>query len=121
MKRLGQMKSGKPTKTQVGNLIIGRITYDLMLEDKSLDELDDPFVIVLTSGSKRPARENTVFVRSFKEAINEAKKKGFNKVLVGGGGKMDRATLESGLIDYLCLSDCWHTVSQVLRLKEVNL
>lgn len=84
---------------EASNLIIGKTTYDLMLEENAFADLNEPFVVVLTSSNKKPVRKKTVFVKNFKEALRVLEKQGFQTALVGGGGQADTAALESGLIE----------------------
>ena len=84
---------------EVGNLIIGKTTYDLMLEENAFADLDEPFVAALTSSNQSPAREKTAFVKNFKDALKVLEKQGFQTALVGGGGQADSSALESGLIE----------------------
>jgi len=86
---------------EIGNLIVGKTTFDLMYEENAFADLDEPFVVVLTSSEEAPARENTVFVKTFEEAVKVLKGRGFSVALVGGGGKADTAALESGMIEEL--------------------
>lgn len=112
---------------QVGNIIIGRVTYESMLKDNSFSEMGDPLVIVLTSGRNKPLLKKTVFVTSFKEAILETRRRKFKEVLVAGGCKTDTSALESGLIDEFYLDvepfifgkgiSLFYSVNKMLNLK----
>lgn len=84
---------------EIGNLIIGKTTYDLMLEENAFADLDEPFVAVLTSSIQKPARKKTAFVKNFKDALKILEKQGFQVTLVGGGGQANTAALESGLLE----------------------
>src|SRR3990167_2449592 len=84
---------------ECGNLIIGKTTHDLMQEENAFTELGEPLVVVVTSSNEKPVRDKTVFVASFKDAFNLLRQKEFQTALVGGGGKLDVAALESGLLE----------------------
>jgi dihydrofolate reductase len=84
---------------EVGNLIIGKTTYDLMLKENAFVDLNEPFIAVLTSSSQKPTRGKTVFVKNFKDSLKALEKQGFQIALVGGGGQADTAALESGLLE----------------------
>jgi len=86
---------------EVGNLIIGKTTFDLMYEKKIFTDLDEPFVVVLTSSEEKPPREKTVYVKTFEDAVKTLRRQGFSSLLVGGGGQTDTAALESGMIEEL--------------------
>ena len=84
---------------EVGNLIIGKTTYDLMLEENAFADLDEPFIAVLTSSIQKPARKKTAFVKNLKDALKILEKQDFQMALVGGGGQADTAALELGLLE----------------------
>ncbi len=84
---------------ETGNLIMGKTTYDLMLEENAFADLNEPFLVVLTSSEEKPTHENTVFVKDFQEALNILEQKGFETAFVGGGGKLNSVALESGLLE----------------------
>lgn len=84
---------------EIGNLIIGKTTYDLMYEEKTFTGLHEPFVAVLTSSVDKPQRKKTVYVNNFENALKELEKKGFDTALVGGGSKLNTAALKSGKIN----------------------
>jgi dihydrofolate reductase len=86
---------------EVGNLVVGKTTFELMLEENAFADLGEPFVVVLTSSQEKPIRENTIYVDTFDEAINTIAGKGFSTALIGGGGKMDSEALRSGKLDEL--------------------
>jgi dihydrofolate reductase len=88
---------------EIGNLILGKTTYDLMEEEEVFSDLGDPYVVVLTSSREKPKRKNTIFVKNFDEAINELTKKNFEIALVAGGSKADNAALESKKLDEIYL------------------
>ena len=86
-----------------GNLIIGKTTWDFMLEDNPFDQLGNPLVVVLTSSTDNPPRDKVIFVKNFSQAIKALKDQGFSEIIVAGGSQVDRAALDSGLIDEIYL------------------
>jgi dihydrofolate reductase len=86
---------------EVGNLIVGKTTFDLMSQDNAFVDLGEPFVVVLTKFLEKPTRANTVYVNNFEDALRAVENKGFNTALIGGGGKMDSEALKSGKLDEL--------------------
>src|SRR3989344_2877907 len=68
---------------EVGNMIIGKTTFDLMHEERAFAYLNEPFVVIITSSEKKPPRENTVYVKTFMEAVKVLEDKGFSVTLVG--------------------------------------
>lgn len=88
---------------EVGNLIVGKTTYDIMLGDGSYAKLGNPAVVCLTSSSDQPTEANHFFVQDFPSAMTILQEQGFDTTLVGGGAACDTAALESGLIDEIFL------------------
>ena len=72
---------------EVGNLIIGKTTYDLMLKENAFADLDEPFIAVLTSSVQKPARKKTAFVKNLKDALKILEKQDFQMALVGVADK----------------------------------
>lgn len=88
---------------EVGNLIVGKVTYDFMVSDGSYPKLNNPVVICLTSEPSKSSDPNHYFVEDFESAINLLEKLDFDTALVGGGGSCDTSALESGLLDEIYL------------------
>lgn len=84
---------------EIGNLIVGKVTYDFMASDGSYEKLGNPTVVCLTKSVNNPSSNNHFFVKDFPSAIKLLAEREFGHVLVGGGGFCDTAALESGLID----------------------
>lgn len=59
--------------------------------------------IVMTTDKMRRSEENVVFADSTQEAIQIAKKKGHDKILLIGGGTVNGMFLNEGLIDKIYL------------------
>lgn len=87
----------------IGNLIVGKTTYDLMVDDGSFDKLGNPTVICLTSSSASPESNNHFFVNNFDAAILKLNELKFDSALVGGGGACDTAALESNKLSEIYL------------------
>ncbi len=85
---------------QIGNLIIGRRTYELT---EKFSDVGDPYVVVVTSSKSFLDKNNVHFVHTFKQAVDLLKKNKFKTILVAGGGKMNKTALESGLVDEIFL------------------
>jgi len=87
----------------VGCIVMGRKTYEVSGEDFPYDcKLN----IVLTSDSGlKSESENVLFTNAdLKEVIRLVEEKGFNEVLIIGGGQANGSFLESGLVDEIYLS-----------------
>lgn len=87
-----------------GCIVMGRRTYEVSSEDFPYDcDLN----IVLTSNKKLHSKSNgkALFTnKTPKELMKFVKNKGFNKLLVIGGGKLNTSFLKAGLIDEIYLS-----------------
>ena len=87
---------------QKKNIIVGRRTYEMMKSVNEFEKLNNPATVVL-SGKSHGIKNNMFFAKSPKEAVELLKKKGFEEIVVGGGGKCNASFLESGLIDEIYL------------------
>jgi len=88
---------------EAGCVFIGRKTYDFDYD--YFKEIKDFFIIVLTSEKDRePKQENVVFVNSVEEAVEKAQEKGFENVILGGGGGVNFSFLDAQLVDEIILS-----------------
>lgn len=84
------------------NIIIGKNTYEIMKRDDEFNKIGNPFTVVLTHKMENDAN-NFAFVKSPREAINLLREKGFNNILVAGGGKLNSSFMKESLIDEIYL------------------
>ena len=63
----------------------------------------DVLNIVVTTGNMVDAEENVVFVKSPKDAVKIAEEKGFERMLLIGGGRVNWSFLKDNLIDEIYL------------------
>ena len=86
------------TVNEFGNIIVGKRTYDIMLDSGDFDDFDKrPKTIVLTSGGESLNEDETA--GNPNKAIKKLENAGFERVLVGGGSKTAKSFLEAGLVD----------------------
>jgi len=83
----------------VGNIIIGRRTYEIMSDRGDFDNFKDLNVVVVTSRKLNGLPKFAVTAKSPKEALEKLQNKGFKKVLVAGGGGLNVSFLKEKLID----------------------
>tara|TARA_Y100000310_G_scaffold345354_2_gene464086 strand:- start:3007 stop:3486 length:480 start_codon:yes stop_codon:yes gene_type:complete len=83
----------------IGNIVIGRKTYEIMKENNEFEKIGNPVVVVVSNTLK----EKSVFVNSPEKAIEQLKEKGFSEVLVAGGGILNSSFVKKGLIDEIYL------------------
>lgn len=91
---------------RTGNMIIGRRTYEVMLQNNEFEKskLDKIKTVVVTNSSLNIHNKDVIFLaHSPKEALNILQKKGFKKILVCGGGKLNAGFMQENLVDEIYL------------------
>ena len=101
---------------EMGCLIVGRRTFDQFYGD--LYPIRGVTNIVLTTNSSRKSEEGTIYATSPKEALRVAQEKGYEKVLLIGGGTTNGLFLKENLIDEIFLSVHPLVLSQGIKLFE---
>lgn len=90
---------------RVGNMIVGRRTYEIMVEHNELVGLETiRIVIVSTKNDFKPAYPRHVVMRSPHEALDLLKQEGHAEVIISGGGKLNASFMSEGLIDEVHLN-----------------
>ena len=84
---------------RVGNLIVGRKTFEIMSKDGDFQELGNPFTLVLS----KQENDDPKFINSPEQAITLLKEKGFSEALVIGGGMTNSSFVQSGFVDEIHL------------------
>jgi dihydrofolate reductase len=81
-----------------GSIIVGRKTYELMKDANEFKKIGNPTTVIVTT---RPSTstKNFIFVKTPREALNELKKRGFKKTLLGGGAMVNTAFMKQKLVD----------------------
>lgn len=85
---------------RVGNVIIGRRTYDVVKKEGT--QFDDVLTIVLTHDAALLAKKSprTIFTdKPPKDVLTMLERKGFKEAVVAGGRILNSAFLKEGLID----------------------
>lgn len=90
---------------QVGNVVIGRGTYDALMQADAFP-IPDTLNVVMTSSlpEVEPLKNVLFFTESPEEAIAELARRGFEEVLLGGGGILNGSFMNDGLIDEIYLT-----------------
>jgi len=83
-------------------IILGRKTYEIMKDVNEFVKIGNPFTVVV-SKKDFVKEKNFVSAKSPKEALKILKDKGFEKVLVGGGGMLNSSFMKEKLIDEIHL------------------
>lgn len=83
-------------------IVLGRRTYEIMKEVNEFEKIGNPFTVIVTE-KNFDGEDNFFFVKSPGEAIDVLKKKGFEEVLIAGGGTLNSSFMKESLIDELIL------------------
>ncbi len=83
----------------IGNVIIGRRTYEIMSGRGELDNFKGLNVVVVANKDLTGLSGFAEVVKSPKDALEKLKSKGFEKALVGGGGGLNSSFLKEKLIE----------------------
>jgi dihydrofolate reductase len=84
--------------TDMGCVIMGRTTFD------EVGPKDRVTTIVLTHKKKKSNDESVHYVTSALDALGLAESKGYEKVLIAGGGQVSGLFLGKGLLDELFIT-----------------
>jgi len=84
------------------NIVIGKNTYYLMKKENEFDKIGNPMVVVV-SKNEMINEKNILIAHSPLKAIDILNKKGFNEVVVAGGGRLNSSFLKEKLIDEIYL------------------
>jgi len=88
----------------VGNLVIGRKTYDILNAEGELGKMSSVYKIVVTSTpGNHKERDGFSFVKTPEEAVNILKEKGFQSMLISGGSGLNTTFFEKELVDEIYL------------------
>lgn len=82
----------------VGNIVIGKTTYEIMSRSEEFRRLDHPRVVVV-SREVLSTPPNVSVVSSPHEALDTLEASGFSVALVAGGGMLNASFASKGLID----------------------
>ena len=87
---------------EVGNIIIGRRTYD-RLTPEGFISIGSPDVVVVTTKDLTPKFPKTHAAHSIEDACAHLSSKGYNECFIGGGSQLNKSALEADLIDEIFL------------------
>lgn len=86
---------------RVGNVVIGRKTFEVMLENNEFSDLPDIPVTVVGQTALSLPTEDFSQVGSPEEAVALAEAQGFSEMVVGGGAKLVTSFIKKRLADEL--------------------
>ena len=85
-----------------GNIIIGRRTYEIMLNGNEFEKLGNPFVVVV-SKSLSIGGSGFVVADSPEQALKIIEKKGLPTAVVAGGSMLNSSFMKLGLVDEIII------------------
>ncbi len=89
---------------RVGNIIIGRRTYEMMRKSDEFRQIGNPATVIVTSDPHlKSDNSQFYFAKSPREALKTLKVLGFKETLVGGGGQLNTSFMKEGLVDEIYL------------------
>ena len=89
---------------KVGNMIIGKRTYEIMYKNNEFSKMDRIKIFVLTHKLIKSNNPNLIFTsQTPKEVLNTIKGLGYKEALVCGGGKLNSSFMKENLIDEIYL------------------
>ncbi len=87
---------------EVGNIVIGKNTYDIMKEDDEFSKIGNPFIVVVSKEGFAHS-SNFAIANSPKKALKILKEKNFAKALVAGGGMLNSSFMKERLVNEIYL------------------
>jgi len=86
---------------KVGNIIIGRTTYEVMKKAGEVNNYANLLIVVLTKNKnlEREGEKIAITSKKPKDVLKMMEEKGYKEVLIAGGGKLNASFIKEGLID----------------------
>jgi len=99
-----EWKSFSAMLKKVKYAVIGKRTYNIMAQGKEFEKIKNCHFFVMTKEKiKEDNKSITITNKSPKDLIKELEKRGIKQVCICGGGMINSAFLETGLIDEMYL------------------
>lgn len=103
----------------IGNMIVGRRTYDIMKREHEFDHLQDPFVVVM-SKRNHPSEPNRHITHAKpKNILKFLDEKGRWSTVVAGGLQINKLFLEQWLIDSVIVDEEPVEVGEWLKFDDM--
>ncbi|MDO8627265.1 MAG: dihydrofolate reductase, partial [Candidatus Diapherotrites archaeon] len=96
-----EWKSFSNMTNKIGNMVIGRRTFELMKKESEFKKFKKVKIVVVSR--EKFTNNGVMVVNSPKSALNFLQKKKFKTVLVAGGGKINASFMALGLVDEIFL------------------
>jgi dihydrofolate reductase len=98
-------QKSKEMRKEIGNVIMGRTTYEALVEAKEFPYPDCLNVVMTREAPKSEPMKNVVFTdKSCEEVLEDLAKQGFDSALLIGGGELSGSFMADGLIDEIYLT-----------------
>lgn len=101
---------------KVGNLIIGRKTFDVAIAENQFPFTESFTVVVTSKDIKNNWPNSAAFVKSPKEALELLQKMGHKQAMVGGGGEINTSFIKQSLVDEIYLDIEPHILGRGIKL-----
>lgn len=89
---------------QVGNMVVGKKTYEIMQKEDGFEGIEKTVAVVVTKDKLFQANQpHHLIAGSPKEALAILEKQGFGQALIAGGGLLNSSFMKEGLIDEIYL------------------
>lgn len=88
---------------EIGNLVVGRRTYEIMAAGGEFERLGNIKVVVVTGSEFRTVSPDHTIARMPQEALLQLDQAGFSQALVAGGGGLNASFLAENLLDEIYL------------------
>ena len=86
---------------KVGNLVIGHRTYDILTKQPEFAEFSEVKIVVVSNNDFQTLSPNHVIVKTPQEALDILK--GFEEVIIAGGGNLNASFMQENLVDEIYL------------------
>lgn len=93
------------TIKKIGNLVVGRRTYEVMKSDKVFRDLDKIEVVIVSQMGVETINPRHRVTSSPKEALSVLRSQGFDVALVGGGSVLNTSFMKENLVDEVYLDE----------------
>lgn len=89
---------------EIGNIVIGRRTYEIMAAAGEFEKLGEAKVVVVTGNRDfRTVKDEHMIARLPQEALLQLEQAGFTQALVAGGGGLNTSFMVENLLDEIYL------------------
>ena len=103
----------------VGNMIVGRRTYEVMQANHEFDQLQNPFVVIMTNYTYKNEEHRHFTNAKPKNIVKYLIERGRSSTVVAWWAQINKLFLEAGLVDQLFLDEEPVDVKEWLKLTDM--